>query len=178
MLIGYDHQTGVLLWKKRDVSLFKNDGHGAQHTCNKWNSRMAGKEALAAIKGDGYKHGAIEGVHYASHRVIWKWMTGEDPDEVDHIDGDRKNNKWSNLRSVPRAVNGRNLAKAKDNTSGTTGVRYVSKGSLWQAYIMRGRTFMGLGSYKNKDDAIAARKRGEKEYGFHSNHGRNTNPAA
>jgi hypothetical protein len=179
MLLDYNHQTGVLIWKARNISLFDDGGHGAAHNRDKWNARWAGKEALAAIKGDGYKHGAIEGVHYASHRIIWKWMTGEDPIEVDHIDGDRINNKWSNLRSVTRKVNGRNTAIHKNNTSGTTGVRYVAKGGLWQSYIIRGRTFISLGSYKNKDDAIAARKRGEKEYGFHKNHGRNnSNPAA
>jgi hypothetical protein len=183
MLLDYDHLSGVLRWKKRDVSLFKSGGHTAEHTCNRWNSHMADQEALAAVKGDGYRHGAIDGVHYASHRVIWKWMTGVEPDEVDHIDGDRKNNKWANLRSVPRAVNGRNLTRAKDNTSGTTGVRYVARDATWQAYIMRGRTFINLGSYKNIEDAVRARKQAEKEYGFHANHGReaateDSNPAA
>jgi hypothetical protein len=173
MLLDYDHLNGVLRWKKRDLSLFENGGHGAEHNRDKWNARWAGKEALAAIKGDGYKHGAIDGVHYVSHRVIWKWMTGNDPaEDIDHIDGNRKNNKWSNLRSVNRSENLRNAARHKDNSSGTTGVRYVAKGGLWQAYIIRGRTFISLGSYKNKDDAIAARKQGEKEYGFHPNHGR------
>lgn len=182
VLLDYDHRTGGLLWRKRDISLFENGGHGAAHNRDKWNGRMAGKEALACIKGDGYRHGAIEGVHYASHRVIWKWMTGMDPDEVDHIDGDRKNNKWSNLRSVTRTENGRNSARHKDNTSGVTGVRYNAKNRKWQAYIMQGVRFINLGSHANFEDAVSARKEGERVHGFHKNHGRrtreNSNPAA
>ena len=170
--MDYDRKTGALTWRARDISLFEDGGHGAAHNRDKWNARWAGKEALAAIKGDGYKHGAINGVHCASHRVIWKWMTGEDPIEVDHVDGDRTNNVWSNLRSVTRAANSRNAAKHKDNTSGTTGVRYITKGGLWQAYLYEGGVFVSCGSYKNKADAIVARKRGDKRNGFHSNHGR------
>lgn len=172
MLLNYDHTTGVLTWKKRDISLFTEGGHSAEHSRDKWNARWAGKEAFTAVKGDGYRHGAIYGENFSAHRVIWKWMTGSEPVEVDHIDGVRKNNRWSNLRSVTSETNHRNAARHKDNSSGVTGVRYVAKGGLWQAYLMRGRTFIGFGSYKNKDDAIAARKQGEKKHGFHKNHGR------
>jgi hypothetical protein len=172
MLLDYDHATGSLTWKKRDISLFTDGGHGIKHNRDKWNARWAGKEAFTAIKGDGYKHGAINGINFSAHRVAWKWMTGVDPIEIDHIDGDRKNNKWSNLRSVTRKENGRNAARHVDNSSGTTGVRYVAKGDLWQSYIIRGRTFINLGSYKNIEDAITARKDGEKKYGFHPHHGR------
>ncbi len=177
MLLRYDPQTGVLLWRKRSVALFGSNGHTAEHTCNKWNSRMAGKPALAAIKGDGYAHGAIDGVHYSSHRVIWKWMTGDDPDEIDHINGVRDDNRWANLRSVSRALNGKNCARHKDNLSGVTGVRYQKRDKLWQAYMIPDGVFIHLGAFKKLEAAIAARKAGEKRQGFHRNHGR-TNPAA
>jgi hypothetical protein len=173
VLMDYDRKTGTLTWKARDISLFNDGGHSAEHNRDKWNARWAGKEALAAVKGDGYKHGAIDGIYYASHRVIWKWVTGDDPIEIDHIDGDRINNKWTNLRSVTRAANGRNMAKRKDNSSGATGVRYIAKGDLWQAYLYEGGVFVSCGSYKDKNDAIAARKRGDKRNDFHKNHGRN-----
>jgi hypothetical protein len=177
MLLSYDHLTGELTWKKRDISLFSDGNHSAAHSRDKWNARWAGKEAFTAVKGDGYKHGAIYGENFSAHRIIWKWMAGEDPDnDIDHIDGDRQNNKWSNLRLATRAENLRNAARHKDNTSGTTGVRYVTKNKKWQAYIIKGRTFISLGSHTNLEDAIAARKKGEREYGFHPNHGRNSNP--
>ena len=153
MLLNYDHVTGILTWKARDISLFNDGGHGAAHNRDKWNARWAGQEALACIKGDGYKHGGIHGKFHASHRIIWKWMTGEEPIDIDHQDGDRTNNKWANLRSVTRARN-----------------------------IRKDGVFIGLGCYQNKNDAIAARKQGEKEHGFHPNHGRavtdDSNPAA
>jgi hypothetical protein len=173
MLLDYDRTTGALTWKRRDLSLFTDGGHSAEHSRDKWNARWAGQEAFTAIKGDGYKHGAIYGENFSAHRIIWKWVTGDDPDEIDHVDGVRTNNKWKNLRSVSRSDNLRNSARHKDNTSGTTGVRYIEKGDLWQAYICRDYTFFSLGSYKDKADAIIARKRGEKEYRFHKNHGRN-----
>ena len=179
MLLSYDHLTGLLMWKKRDVSLLLEGGHSAAHTCNRWNSKFAGEGSFTATKGDGYKTRINLWKKLPRSPCCLEVMTQMILVRIDHIDGDRTNNKWSNLRSVTRTENSRNIARHKDNTSGTTGVRYVAKGGLWQSYIIRGRTFISLGSYKNKDDAVCARKKGEEKYGFHANHGRNNpNPAA
>lgn len=92
-------------------------------------------------------------------------MTGEDPNEVDHIDGNRSNNKWSNLRNGTRSDNLRNIALKRNNTSGHHGVHFSKQRQQWTVTI-------GVGSFDSKEEAIAARKRAEEMLGYHPNHGR------
>lgn len=171
LLLRYEPKTGMLYWRKRLIGLFGDGGHGAAHNRDKWNARWAGEEAFTAVKSDGYRHGAIYGVHYSSHRVIWKMVTGEDPIEIDHIDGDRKNNRWNNLRNVPRKLNRRNVARHRDNNSGVTGVRRTNRGT-WQAFIAVDYKTICLGSSQVFAEAVKMRKDAEIKYGYHPNHGR------
>lgn len=76
------------------------------------------------------------------HRIIWEMHYGEiEVDKfIDHIDGDRTNNKLSNLRLVDRSGNARNQTARQDNTSGAVGVtmcvntlRSGNKAYLWRA---------------------------------------------
>jgi HNH endonuclease len=170
VLLRYEPDTGRLFWLKRPSSLFSDGGHGRAHNRDKWNYRWAGKEAFTAVKSDGYRHGAIHGVNYTSHRVIWKMVTGQDPDEIDHIDGDRTNNRWSNLRSVPRKINRRNAARHRDNQSGATGVRETKYG--WQVFITVDGKMTCLGTFADFNEAVKVRKNAESTRGFHPNHGR------
>ena len=177
----YDQDTGRLFWKERPKEMFADNasGHSQRHNADKWNAKCAGKEAFTAVKGDGYRHGAIGGKFYSAHRIIWKLMTGEEPQEVDHINGVRTDNRWSNLRSVPRSVNLKNKARLARNMSGANGVRKNRDG--WQAFITNNYKMTCLGTFKTKEEAIAARKAAELKCGFHTNHGRDlieTNPAA
>lgn len=170
-MLSYDRETGNLHWLHRPVDMFANSAHSAAHTCAKWNSRMAGKPALNSKHGAGYRHGAIFGVDALAHRVAWKIETGEEPDQIDHIDGDRANNRFSNLRGVSSLENNRNAARHVDNISGHTGVRETKSGK-WQAYITVDYREVMLGTYIEIDDAMAVRKDAERKYGFHENHGR------
>jgi len=65
-----------------------------------------------------------------NHRVVWLLVNGEDPGEmiIDHIDGNRKNNKISNLRKIYQEENSRNNSKRKDNKTGVVGVNYSKEG--------------------------------------------------
>ena len=60
------------------------------------------------ISEDGYVYDTYRGQTYLTHRLIWKYVTGEDPDTIDHINGDKFDNRWHNLRSVPIEINNRN----------------------------------------------------------------------
>lgn len=153
--LKYDPQSGKLYWKSRGIS-------------KSWDTKWAGNEAFTATSSTGYKCGRINGANYLAHRVIYKLVTGDEPIEIDHIDGVRDNNCWSNLRSVPLEDNRRNSRRSKRNTSGHTGVRYEPERSCWIARIRNNH----LGCFSSVDDAIAARKQAERKYGFHPNHGR------
>lgn len=155
--LDYAPETGILTWKHRA-------GDPA------FNTRFAGKEAFTTVE-RGYRQGRLDGKLYYAHRIIWRLMTGEYPVDIDHINGNRSDNRWANLRSVTRAANLQNRRLSRNNTSGHHGVQATSWGT-WQAYIGRGDANVCLGSFKTKTEAIAARKGAERALGYHPNHGR------
>ena len=151
---------------------FKDGKHTAAHSCRAWNVRLAGREAFtASVKG--YNRGPILGKSYFAHRVIWLIQAGEWPAEtIDHINGVRSDNRWVNLRDVSRVDNLRNSKRSIKNTSGVTGVYWVSCNKKWVAKICVNSRDKHLGYFTNKKAAIAARKAAERELGYHKNHGR------
>jgi len=174
-VLRYEPGTGKLFWKARSPDLFEDGGHSAAHSCAKWNARFAEKEAFTATKSDGYKHGTVRGVHYPAQRIIWKMVTGIDPDHADHINGVRSDNRLVNLRNVSASENSRNSARHRDNRSGAVGVRWVARTAKWQAFVQLSSGFIHLGIFSDFDDAVAARKAAEANYNFHPNHGRSPN---
>tara|TARA_R110000787_G_scaffold4219_1_gene16335 strand:+ start:9 stop:581 length:573 start_codon:yes stop_codon:yes gene_type:complete len=167
-LISYDPMTGKLHWLDRPLGLFKT-----KRAFSTWNARYAGCEALTALNGSGYLHGGILGQKHRAHRVIWALQTGDWPEEdIDHINGVRSDNSWSNLRAVSRSDNMRNAAMPCTNTSGHVGVHWCKPLSKWAAQIMDDGKSIHLGNFIEKADAIQARKSAENERGYHANHGR------
>lgn len=69
------------------------------------------------IQANGYVYATYKGKKYQAHRLIWKYVTGEDPDIIDHINGDRFDNRWHNLRNVDAALNSRNTRKKANQTN-------------------------------------------------------------
>ena len=92
---------------------------------------------------------------------------GIDPLEklVDHIDGDKSNNKINNLRLASKSENGRNRVNLpSNNTSGVIGVCWDKKAKKWKAFIMINGKQKHLGYFINIEDAIKARKEAEIKY--------------
>jgi hypothetical protein len=160
---GYDPETGVVLWNRRPDSHFKNGEDG-------WNGRWAGKVA-GSLDSWGYMQIRINGRVYKLHRVIWKLMTGSDPiDQIDHVDQDRTNNRWSNLRAATGAENGRNRSLQSNNSSGYTGVQKYGN-RWWAGYWLDGRK-VHVGYYDTPEEANEALIEARAAAGFHPNHGR------
>jgi hypothetical protein len=113
----------------------------------------------------------IGGRSYYLHRVIWLLVHGEWPETVDHIDGDRSNNRLANLRSVSHLENMKNCRRSVRNTSGITGVSFRSADQTWIAYITQDGKRVHLGTFSAMDEAVSARKIAEKQFGYHQNHG-------
>lgn len=111
-------------------------------------------------------------VSYLEHRLIWLWVHGYLPGEIDHINGNGHDNRLENLRDVSHKENCRNVKRSKANTSGTTGVGWLAENKKWRAVIWVDEKQINLGSFNCKDAAISARKKAEADYGFHKNHGR------
>ena len=90
----------------------------------------------------------------------------------DTIDQDPLNNRWSNLRAVPHSENMRNVSLRKDNTSGVCGVSMNRRSGKWFAQLGVDGKVLNLGTFVHLDDAVMARKKAERQKGFHVNHGK------
>ena len=97
---------------------------------------------------------------------------GTEPPFIDHEDGITTNNKLINLKAVTRRENNVNAKKRKDSSSSVTGVSYHKIKQKWTAYINDNGRRINLGDFLDINDAIAARKLAEIQYGYHANHGR------
>lgn len=155
----YDPETGLFLWKFRNHKQF--------------DSRLGGKPAFVTSI-NGYRAATLPSFGRAmAHRVAFKMVHGRDPiGEVDHINGNRSDNRIANLREVSSSENKRNAARPRHNTSGITGVSYRRDKRKWRAFICLANDTKHLGYFSTKEGAIAARKSAEAANGFHPNHGR------
>lgn len=97
---------------------------------------MGGKRVgTHAAKGP-YELVAINGNRVLSHRLAWKLATGAWPaGEIDHIDGNGRNNRWENLRQVSSSENKANRATQKNCRSGFKGVHLDATHGLWCAAV-------------------------------------------
>ncbi len=111
--------------------------------------------------------GTLLGEVFLAHRIIWKMVYGENPDTIDHINGDPSDNRLSNLRNVTQAENNKNKAMFRKNKSGHPGVVQVDYG-MWKVQI--GTKYIGC--YADLETAIAARAEAEEAANYHENHGR------
>lgn len=165
--LSYDPCTGALWWKHRKREWFVSDKE-----FKRWNTRYANTEAFTATDGHGYKNGRIFKVNYAAHRVIWCLCFGYWPDEIDHDDGDRSNNKLDNIYDVGRGKNMKNKTININNTSGVIGVYFHKIHKKYQANITVNYKIIHLGYFDTIDEAIKVRKLAEIKHNFHINHGR------
>jgi hypothetical protein len=171
-LLRYDPETGKLFGLKRPLEMFEDGHQSAEQRRNRWNGQFAGKEAFC-LNSQGYVTGRIFDMNFSAHRVAWALTYGYWPDgQIDHIDGNRANNKLKNLRAVSPHENQKNKAIGSKNTSGYLGVRWRNEKGKWVSTIRYKGKKIHLGYFDEIQDAIAARKQAEKKYGFHPNHGR------
>ncbi len=166
-LLDYNADTGALTWRERSASHFPEGFRTSQGNCNIWNTRYAGKEAFTASNKRGYKIGQFNSRAYLAHRIIWKIVTGEEPVVIDHLDGDTSNNRFTNLRSVTGATNGKNRKLRADCRHGYAGIVYSDAPYRpWKATIGVDGALVYIGAFATKEEAIAARSAAEIKYGF------------
>jgi hypothetical protein len=93
------------------------------------------------------------------------------PEQIDHINHLRSDNRISNLRDVGVLENQKNRSRNSNNTSGVTGVSWCQTRQDWVVSIHASGKVCAVGRFKDFDAAIAARKQAEASLGFHPNHG-------
>lgn len=112
---------------------------------------------------DGYWQLSVDSISVEAHRVIWAMVKGEWPTKIDHIDLDKSNNRWENLRVANASQNKANCPLRCDNTSGYKGV-YKNPYGKWVAQIGKDCKVIYLGTFDTAEMAFHARLEGSKKY--------------
>ena len=139
---------------------------------DKHNKRFCNKKP-GFLSHSGYWMVHINGKTYPFHRLAFLYMEGYLPGGyVDHINHNRLDNRWENLRIVQWRDNYTNMALRKSNTHGIPGLLFEKKWGLWSAYIGHNRKRVYLGCSKDYFEICCIRKSAEIKYNYHPNHGR------
>lgn len=135
-LLHYSPDTGVFTWRVR-------------------RSGTAGVGSTAGTLDRGYIYIGIDRRIYPAHRLAWLYMTGSWPtNEIDHMDGEKTNNRISNLRDVCREINQQNLRKAHSrNSCGLLGVSLHRSTGKWRARLWTGGKNKSLGLFDSPEEA-------------------------
>lgn len=105
---------------------------------------------------DGYFRVGINRKKYAIHRIIFMMHHNFLPEFVDHIDGNKLNNKIENLRQVTASQNQQNRNKTKFNKSGYKGVSLHKRDNLYRARLTINNKEKIIGYFKSPEDAYNA----------------------
>jgi hypothetical protein len=163
-LFRFDVETGKLYWRERTPSMFNKNIADSNLVCARWNTKNANKECGCVIK-TGYVAVRINDKKFYAHKIIWAlFKSGVYGNELDHINGNRQDNRIANLREVTRAQNNWNASNRKDNKSGVRGVSFNIRDGIWTSCITVNKKRIDLGRHKSFEKAVAARQRAEIEY--------------
>ena len=139
-ILNYDQTTGIFTWAVR-----RKGGRGL------------GMEAGARMS-HGYISIGIDGNEYTAHRLAWLYIHGEWPlAYIDHINGNRSDNRIENLRDVSQTVNMQNVyAPKSNNKSGYRGVSWHAQRGKYTARIKVEGRYLSLGLHETPEAAHAA----------------------
>lgn len=172
LLLDYDPATGRLCWRHRDVSLFSGNPREADIAARKWNSRHAGRPALNSLS-NGYLTGHINYTQVYAHKIAWLHHYGYTVPKgmyVDHVNGDRSDNRIANLRVVTPRQSMFNMPP-RGIASSYKGVKYDKRRGHWYARIRVEGVDVSLGRFSSEDAAAEAYKRAAETYqGAHAYH--------
>ena len=170
-LFKYDPETGVLTWKPRKVSWFHSSN--PERDAKRWNNLYAGKEAFTSLTANGYRQGSVLGYRSKAHRVIIAMATGAWPEQVDHINGDKTDNRLSNLRAVDAFENMKNMKALQKKSGLPPGVtlRRTRPNYPYEVAVRVDGKQKYIGRYKTPEIAAVAYRKALKEYGYSDRHG-------
>lgn len=129
-------------------------------------------DVAGSVNSVGYLRLKVDGCELLAHRVIFAMTNGRWPDaDLDHINGNRRDNRPANLREATFAENNRNTGIGKNNTSGAKGVSTFQRGRKWRATCQVNGVSNYLGRFDTAEEAAAAvrafRERNHGEFARH-----------
>lgn len=145
-LVDYDPETGVFRWKYRKSIRVKKVG------------AIAG-----GVGSKGYWQIRIDGQLFYAHRLACRWMTGKWPQEIDHANRNKLDNRWANLRICSRPENHYNRLAQANNSSGFKGVTFNKRLGKWAAQINAECKHINLGLFATIEEANEAYRRAALE---------------
>ncbi len=152
-LLKYDPETGVIFWRHPRKGIKPSGEAGT-------------------LNHRGYIYITVNGKVYQAHRIAYLLYYGKNPNQIDHINHNRIDNRIVNLRNANHKINAMNRTRQSNNTSGVSGVVFQKINSKWAARITHNNIFRYLGVFDDWFEAVCARKSAEHRYGFHMNHGK------
>ena len=145
--LSYNPETGELTWLKSPSF-----------------SVIAGTVTKGGVDDSGYRRIRFLRNKCRVHRLACFLMLGYWPEEVDHIDMDKTNNVWSNLRIATRSQNQANRRKLKSNASGYKGVCWHKRSQMWRAQIKHKGKVLWLGQFNEPEAAYTVYCEAVKKY--------------
>jgi hypothetical protein len=154
-LLSYNPETGRLIWIRKAAP-------------NAYRIKIG--STAGTRMNTGYLEICINDRRYLAHRIAWLYMTGSWPTgQIDHMDGDRTNNVFSNLRDVPHFGNQQNFKRARVDNRSTQLLGVSRSGRFgYKAEITARGVRKHIGSFPTPEAAHAAyveAKRRLHEYG-------------
>jgi hypothetical protein len=123
-------------------------GNIFKHTPYGRGGRIKAGETIGWVTPDGYRTVTVDGKHYPAHRIAMVKM-GHNIDDfvIDHIDGNRLNNRYDNLRAVSQRENLNNKSIHRSGRlAGTT-----KNGNRWVSQIYKNGEHIYLGSFDTEE---------------------------
>jgi hypothetical protein len=149
----FEYKDGNLYWKKTIASRAKK-------------GNIAG-----SLYDTGYLMVGIKGKYYAVHRIVFMIHNDYLPIEVDHIDGNKLNNKIENLRAATISQNAQNRKLIKTNTSGVKNVSWSKVRNKWVVSILHDGNKKYLGAFDDLELAdLVAQEARNKYHGSYARH--------
>jgi hypothetical protein len=134
------------------------------------NSKSKAWRIVGSKESKGYLQIKIKDRLYMAHRLAWVYETGQDPTllnmQIDHIDQDKTNNAFANLRLVTNKQNAENRSLNSRNKTGIRGV-YMEK-NLFVAELCNNYKRIKLGRFKTLDAAKAAVEKARRDLFTHA----------
>lgn len=138
-VLHYDPETGEFRWRmpRRGV--------------------VVGALCGRVSKGHGYRDIGIDNTLWRAHRLAFLYMTGRLPEnDVDHINRDKTDNRWGNLREANDSQNMSNVPRKRLNTTGLIGVVWDKSRGKWRAQIRINGRKTNLGRFATREEAARA----------------------
>lgn len=149
-LLDYDSHTGIFTWR---TSPSRNIKIG---------------DVAGGVQNRGYCRIRIHRRDYLAHRLAWLHVYGKwPPSEIDHSNGDKTDNRISNLRVATHSQNLANIRPHRDNACGVKGVRWHKRDRKWVAQIRVAGRERHLGNFECLRDAAEAYERAAIKYFQH-----------